>query len=207
MKVIIFGSSSFAARGLVERLTRDGHEVWTFDRSPPEGGNQRALAGSYEQAAKTVAPIGQCDAVVNFAIAKFGSIEENRALIEQVVEAATAANAKRFIHISSISVLPSDQQVVNESAVAVNHPWKGSYSRVKADTEHVLSKHWTSSPLLMVRPGFILADGLVDSIVGIGMPLPTGQILGLGNARTVIPLVTREAVHEAISKASHIAAE
>ena len=91
---------------------------------------------------------------------------------EHVIDAATAVNAQRFIHISSISVLPADQPSVDEMAAAVNHPWKGSYSRVKADAEHVLLQRWSSSPLLMVRSGFILATGLVDSIVGIGMPLP-----------------------------------
>jgi nucleoside-diphosphate-sugar epimerase len=200
MKVLIFGSSSFAAHGLNERLERDGHEVWTFDRSPPKISSQRALAGRYENAAKTVARIGQCDAVVNFAIAKFGSIEENRVLLDHVIDAAMAANAQRFIQISSVSVLPSDRSQVNEASPAVDHPWKGSYSRVKADAESTLSRRWTTSPLLMLRPGFILDDGLVDSIVGIGMPLPTGQILGLGNKRTVIPLVRRDAVHDAIAR-------
>ena len=200
MKVLILGSSSFAAQGLGERLARDGHEVWTFDRNLPNGGNERALAGPYEKAATTVAQLGQCDALINFAIAKFGPIEENQKLLGEVIDAATAVNAQRFIHISSVSVLPSDQRVVDETAKAVNHPWKGSYSRVKADAEHVLLQRWTSSPLFIVRPGFILAEGLVDSIVGIGMPLPTGQILGLGNARTVIPLVARSAMHEAIAK-------
>ena len=200
MKILTLGSSSFAAQGLSEHLATAGHEVWTFDRNPLRIRNARSMSGPYAQASQTVAQIGQCDAVINFAIAKFGAIEENRVLLDQVIDAATAVNAQRFIHISSVSVLPSDQARVDETSQAVNHPWKGSYSRVKADAENILSARWTSSPLLMLRPGFILAEGLVDAIVGIGIPLPTGQILGLGNRRTIVPLVSREAVHDAIAQ-------
>src|SRR5438309_677620 len=126
MKILIFGSSSFAAHGLPERLEREGHEVWTYDRSRQADGNaKRTLTGPYHQAAKAVAEIGQGSAVINFAIVKFGSIEENRILLDHVIAAAEAVNAQRFIHISSVSVLPSDRTVVDEAIPAVNQPWKG----------------------------------------------------------------------------------
>src|SRR6266480_1147701 len=201
MKCFILGSSSFAAQGLPELLERNGHEVWTFNRpSVPDGGTSRALFGDYSHIDEIAAPMGGCDVLINFAIVKFGSIEDNRVLLANIVKAADALRVRWMIHISSISVLPSDREVVDESSPAVDQRWKGAYSRVKADAEHFLIQEWRSSPLLIMRPGFILGEGVVDPIVGIAMRLPMGFLLGLGNQRTVIPLVTRETVHNALAQ-------
>ena len=48
MKILILGSSSFAAQGLIERLREAGHEVWTFNRSRLVNGSSRDLQGAYE---------------------------------------------------------------------------------------------------------------------------------------------------------------
>jgi nucleoside-diphosphate-sugar epimerase/predicted dehydrogenase len=201
VRILILGSTSFAAQGLPELLERNGHKVWTFNRTAvSDGAVSKALFGDYSRIAEIIAPMGDCDALINFAIVKFGSVEDNRVLLANIVKAADALRVRRFIHISSISVLPSNRGVVDESSPAVDQRWKGAYSRVKADAEQFLTQEWRSSPLLIVRPGFILGEGVVDPIVGIAMRLPMGFLLGLGNQRTVIPLVSRETVHDALAQ-------
>ncbi len=182
MKVLVLGSSSFAAQGLVDdRLAQSGHEVWSFDRTAQASNKPRALSGSYEKAGEVLAEIGECDVIINFAIVKFGTVEENRALLEHIIDAARAVRAKLFIQVSSISVLPSQVSVVDESMPAGEAKWKGPYARIKADAEQLLLKEWRDKPLLFVRPGFLLAEGIVDTMVGIGRALPGGHVLGLGN--------------------------
>lgn len=201
MKILILASSSFAATGLPESLTAAGHEVWTFNRSAIPKATAHDLAGNYDQlGAITTQAMTSCDVLINYAIVKNGTIEQNIAMADAVMDAARRLEVKRFIHISSISVLPSITGTINENAVAVEARWKGIYSRVKASVEAHVVKHWTHAELDVVRPGFILAQGLVDSMVGTGMRLPTGHVLGLGNRHTVIMLVHRDTVNAALMK-------
>lgn len=202
MKILVLASSSFAARNLPAALLAAGHEVWTFNRSQIESAGPRDLHGGYDRLAEITgtAMDGVCDVLINFAIVKNGSIEENISLTDQVMQAAQKLHVRRFIHISSISVLPSITGVLNEDAEAVEARWKGIYSRVKAAVEGHIIDTWREGDLDVVRPGFILAPGLVDSMVGTGKQLPTGHVLGLGNHRTVIMLVHRDAVDQALVK-------
>ena len=203
MKILLLASSSFAAMNLPSALRAAGHEVWTFNRSLPEQAGAFDLHGSYQQLRETaLAALHQCDVVINYAIVKNGSIEQNIELADQVMDAARALGAKRLVHISSISVLPSVTGVLDEGAVAVEARWKGIYSRVKAAVETHIIQAWNHAELDVVRPGFILAAGLVDSMVGTGKLLPTGQVLGLGNRRTVIMLIHRDTVDLALVKIS-----
>jgi nucleoside-diphosphate-sugar epimerase/predicted dehydrogenase len=202
MKVLVLASSSFAAMNLPAALRAAGHEVWTFNRGRIENAGPNDLHGGYDQLATLAAAAmgGTCDVLINYAIVKNGSIEQNIVLADQIMEAARSLSTKRFIHISSISVLPSITGMLNEDALSVEARWKGIYSRVKAAVEtHVIEK-WQHADLDVVRPGFILAQGLVDSMVGTGKLLPTGQVLGLGNRRTVIMLIHRDTVDEALVK-------
>ena len=199
MKVLVLATSSFASQELPEKLTAAGHEVWTFNRSAPEKPDARTLSGGYEQLGTiAAAAMQQCDVIINYAIVKNGSIEENLAQLDLIMQAARDLGVKRFVHISSISVLPSVKGTVNEQSVAVEARWKGIYSRIKAAAEKHVIERWKDSELAIVRPGFILARGLVDSMVGIGSKLPTGSVLGLGNRRSIIPLIHRDTVNAAL---------
>ncbi len=200
MKVLILGSSSFAATGLPEKLGAAGHEVWTFNRSAPADAGPRDLCGPYASLQQACAPMAGCDVLVNYAIVKNGTIEDNITLTNTVMAAARSLGVKRFVHISSISVLPSVEGTVNEESPAVEARWKGVYSRVKAAVEKHVIEQWKDGVLDIVRPGFILAPGLVDSMVGTGLKLPTGQVLGLGSKRTVIMLIHRDTVNEALAR-------
>lgn len=200
MRILVLASSSFAAANLPSSLRQAGHEVWTFNRSPTAHASAFDLHGPYENLTVLTAALGRCDVIINFAIVKNGTIEQNIALADQIMVAARALDVKRFIHISSISVLPSITGPLNEEAEAVAARWKGIYSRVKAAVETHVIELWTHAELDVVRPGFILAPGLVDSMVGTGKLLPTGQVMGLGNRRTVIMLVHRDTVDVALVK-------
>jgi len=205
MKILILGTSSFAAHGLAERLNRAGHEVWTFNRSRVLAAGPRDLHGPYARLAEITAAVGQCDRLINYALAKFGGVEENLTLADQVIATVRARNVSRVIHVSSISVLPAVSGIVDEATPAVVHRWKGEYSKVKVAVEIRFEEALRDRQLLVVRPGFIIGQGLADSLPGIARLLPTGQLLGLGNRDSIIPLVAREHVNEAICRLVELA--
>ncbi|NDF00296.1 MAG: NAD-dependent epimerase/dehydratase family protein [Verrucomicrobia bacterium] len=158
------------------------------------------MAGRYDQLAETLRPAGSCDVLINYSIVKHGSVEENLRLADQVIAAARALEVRRLIHISSISVLPAVSGTVDEQTPVVVHRWKGVYSKVKVAVEQHFEAVVQERMLLVVRPGFILGAGLADSLSGIGRRLPTGQMLGLGNRRSIIPLVSRAHCNEALAR-------
>lgn len=204
MKILVLGTSSFAAHGLVERLNRAGHEVWTFNRSRLANAGPRDLHGPYARLTEITQAAGRCDVLVNYAIAKFGGVEENLALADHVIAAARDRDVSRIIHVSSISVLPAVSGTVDEATPAVAHRWKGEYSKVKVAVERRFEEAVRDRLLLVVRPGFILGLGLADSLPGIARLLPTGHLLGLGSRRSIIPLVTREHVNEAVCRLTEL---
>ena len=205
MKILVLGTSSFAAHGLVELLLTAGHEVWTFNRSRVAASGPRDLHGPYARLTEITDLVGRCDVLINYAIAKFGGIEENLALADQVIATARAREVSRVIQVSSISVLPAVSGPVNEATPAVAHRWKGEYSKVKVAVERRFEEAVRDRLLLVVRPGFILGPGLADSLPGIARLLPTGHLMGLGNRHSIIPLVAREHVHEAIGRLIELA--
>ena len=204
MKVLVLGTSSFAAQGLADRLGRAGHEVWTFNRARLAGAGPRDLHGPYAQATEITNAAGPCDVLINYAHVKFSGIEENLVLADQVIAVIRARQVSRVIHISSISVLPAVSGTVDENTPAVAHRWKGEYSKVKVAVERRFDEAVRDRLLLVVRPGFILGNGMADSIPGIARRLPTGHLLGLGSRRTVIPLIAREHVNEVMCRLTEL---
>lgn len=200
MKILVLGTSSFAAHGLVGRLDHAGHEVWTFNRTCVPAAGPRDLYGPYARLAEITDAVGRCDQLINYALVKFGGVEENLTLADQIIAAARARNVSRVIHVSSISVLPAVSGMVNEATPAVAHRWKGEYSKVKVAVELRFEEAVRDRQLLVVRPGFIVGPGLADSLPGIARLLPTSHLLGLGNRGSIIPLVARDHVNDAICR-------
>ncbi|WP_050030475.1 NAD-dependent epimerase/dehydratase family protein [Verrucomicrobium sp. BvORR034] len=200
MRILLFGSSSFAAQGLPVFLESKGHEVWTFDRAPVFQRTGRSLRGPYDQLDLAVAEMGSCDAVLVYALVKFRNVRENEELWHQILDAARKLNPSRLIMISSISVLSSNLGLADENAPLEDHPWKGEYARIKIAAERVVRSTWKESPLFVLRPGFILGEGILDPMVGMGRALPGGWMLGMGSHRTTIPLIERDAVHACVAR-------
>src|SRR5262245_10034068 len=184
MKLLLVGSSSFAAQGLADLLHGFGHEVWSFNRRPERALGERGLGGSIANITDHAPRLEGCDVVVNYLLLKDASIEENLRFLERLNQLLVAIKCRRFIHISSVSVLPAAGRCVSEKD---NPPsdfrQKGPYARLKIATEHWVTENVTQCEIVLVRPGFVVAPGLPDPIVGIGKLLPTQRILGLGHRK------------------------
>ncbi|MBI1840566.1 MAG: NAD-dependent epimerase/dehydratase family protein [Verrucomicrobia bacterium] len=201
MRILVLGSSSFAAQGLVELLQEEGHAVLTLDRGRAEDSRPARLKAPISGFVDAVASLGEVDVVVNFILLKDESLEANLGFLKTLLRIGEILQVWKLIHISSVSVVSRKSRGVDEStALEENVRHKGDYSRLKIETERWLRKSWKRGVLEIVRPGFILGGGLVDPIIGIGKTLPLGRLLCLGSASCVVPVIHREAVHRAIAR-------
>src|SRR5262245_15974217 len=197
MKLLLVGSNSFAAQGLADLLHSSGHEVWSFNRRPERALGERGLGGSIATLMDHAPRLQGCGVVVNYLLLKDASIEENLRFLQVLNQLLAAIKCQRFIHMSSVSVLASAGRCVSEKDDPPNDfRQKGPYARLKIATERWVTENVTHCEIVLVRPGFVVAPGLPDPIVGIGKLLPTQRILGLGHRKSIIPIVSRPILNE-----------
>jgi len=198
-RVLVCGHRSFAARGLAEALRAEGHEVVCFSRGEVAR-DGAVVTGPVFEMADNPHLAGPFDAVVNYVLLKNDPIEPNLRYIDALVRFCAEAQVKHLVHVSSMSVYRASVRRVTEDAQVEPRPErKGSYGSLKTATELHLASHVSgSTKLSLVRPGFILGQGLVDPIVGTGIRLPWNRLLALGNARSQFPLISRDMVNASI---------
>jgi nucleoside-diphosphate-sugar epimerase len=197
---LLCGHKSFAARGLDELLRRAGHEVVCFTRGP-EGASGDEVTGGVLEIADHPALARPFDVVVNFIVLKNESVEQNEQFARAPLDRCRASEVKHLVHISSISVYAAAERLVREETPIETDPGrKGAYGGWKVGAEWQLLDHRPPQlRLSLVRPGFILAAGLLSPMPGVGLKLPDNRLLAIGNARSVLPVVTREQVHRAVA--------
>jgi len=201
LRILLCGHRAFAARGLVERLRADGHEVVCFSRGPLAGA-AGVVSGPIDAIHENPHLQGRFDTVVNYILVKDGTIEDNLSYLDSLLELCRRAAVGHLVHISSVSVHRGSVRVVHESAEVETDPSrKGSYGGLKVATEaHVRVKLPETIKLSLVRPGFVLGAGLENPIVGMAFRLPWNRLLLLGSARNHVPVTTRERLNEAVAR-------
>lgn len=196
MKLLIIGASSFVARDLPATLSDAGHEVFVFQRGT-NGLNGRVLSGRLDRLDELASIAGNFDAVVNFAVLKEADVAANLAAVEGILRFCRKAGVKRLVQISSISVYDSRVQQVSEiSPVEPNAASKGAYAALKIAVDQYILEHKGQEPFetVLVRPGFVLGQGIANPFPGMGFRLPFNRLLLFGGGSAQIPLVSREYV-------------
>lgn len=200
-KILICGATSFVANGFAELLISNGYEVETFSRGKEVGREGGRVRGSYSEIDKNTYLADSYDAVVNFAILKDQSVEENIRYIESLLKMCKEHNVKKLIHFSSIMVYNYHLPVVDESTeidTLENTLMKG-YGEIKIGVDQYLMKERDSLPfeLVMVRPGYVLAKGVPCPFI---KRLLGGVSIIKGNKKSKQPIVRREDIHAALMK-------
>lgn len=198
-RILVCGHRSFAAKGLEPLLAVKGHTVTNFSRGRL-GVTGNTVTGPVEEVHDNPHLKGPFDTVINYILLKDDSIEKNNKFLESLLTFCKDHEVKHLIHISSVSVYDSNVTQVDESATVETDPGKkGAYGGLKVATDLYLSKNTPSSlTLTMLRPGFILAPGLINPIIGMGFRMPGNQILLLGAKQNRVSVITRDLVHEAV---------
>jgi nucleoside-diphosphate-sugar epimerase len=203
-KVLLCGFQSFAAQGLAQQLHESGCVVDGFARrkTTPISGLRQQVSGHICNLSENVEFDESYDIVVNYLLLKNESIEENKQYLKQLLDFCVLKRVKHLIHISSVSVYPGSLVDIDESSPIETEPnAKGAYGALKVASDNFLLQNVPEAICLsLVRPGFILGEGLVDPIVGMALRTPFNRLFVIGNRKNVVPITTREILNRAISE-------
>lgn len=194
-RILLLGSTSFAATGLIAKLQNDGHLVTRYGRTPSS--EDGYLHGDLLLLADDDRLVN-FDVIINFALLKDQDTAANAAYARSLAALCLKAEIKHLIHISSVSVYSTKASRITESSPLAN-PQSGGYGAAKIVTDNELMRTVPrATRITFLRPGFILGEGLVNPLVGTAATLPSGNLLILGNPQSQFPITTRDSVHEAI---------
>ena len=190
-KILICGATSFVAKGFKELLIQQGFDVDTFGRKK----------GSYLEIDKNPMLADSYEAVVNFAVLKDQSIEDNVSYMKSLVEMCKQKQVKKLIHFSSIMVYSYHLGKLDENSPidTVANTMMEGYGKIKIACDEFLNSIKQSLPfeVVMVRPGYVLADNRPAPFI---KRLPCGVSVILGNKKSRQPIVKREDIHLALLK-------
>jgi nucleoside-diphosphate-sugar epimerase len=194
MRIFVTGASGFVGGAAARAFAAKGHEVRAMSRSEKSDEKIRALGATpvrcdLEDVA--AAHIGDAEAVLHSAafVEQWGPVQAwKRFNIDgtaRMLKAAREAGARRFIHISTESVLWRGQHLrgVDESYPrAPNSPYP--YSWTKARAEALVEK--ANAPefqTIALRPRFIWGPGDTTLIPTIRHMAQTGQWMWINGGR------------------------
>lgn len=198
MNVLIFGSSSFAGKCLEMRLAGAGHTVYHFNRGPAARTENR-ITGGIEGLEDNPHWPEHIDVIINYMLLKDQTIQENIEFCVRLLALARRVGCGRLIHISSVSTYKFSRRVIDENGeVEPDAANKGAYAALKVATENYLRAHAGNVPIVFVRPGFILGEGLVSATVGTAVKIPGGKLMILGNAQDTMPITTRSILDDCL---------
>lgn len=190
-KILICGATSFVAKGFKKLLIQQGFDVDTFGRKD----------GSYLEIDKNPMLADIYEAVVNFAVLKDQSIEDNVSYMKSLVKMCKQKQVKKLIHFSSIMVYSYHLGKLDENSPidTVANTMMEGYGKIKIACDEFLNSVKQSLPfeVVMVRPGYVLADNRPAPFI---KRLPCGVSVILGNKKSRQPIVKRNDIHLALLK-------
>jgi nucleoside-diphosphate-sugar epimerase len=163
-RVLVTGAAGFIGRALVEQFRQLGSEVRGVDLI--ETGDESHLAadltapGAWQGHAEGCDLVIHTAAVVGFYTAREGYWETNVAAVRHAIDAAIAAGAKRFVHLSSIVVFGFDFEGEVDERTPVR-PNGVHYVDTKIASEQVVLEAHAEGEIActIVRPGDVYGPG------------------------------------------------
>ncbi len=200
MRVLLLGDTSFVARGFRQLLQSHGASVLAVQQNADTDDDPTVFVGEVTRLTKLELPPGRFDAVINFVMLRDGGVDENLAYIDEVLTFVKQHEIPHLLHLSSISTYADDQTLVTEySRIEEDVSKRDPQTQVEiAADRRLLDALGTRGGLTLVRPGFLLGTGLCDPIAGSGARVPGNNLLVFGSSNAIVPLVTRQQVHDAL---------
>ena len=196
--ILILGANSFVASGLYELLEMNKYHVCLFSRGTENRCNNK-IKGDYLTISKNKLFDNNYDVVINFAILKDKTLNDNINYIKEVIEFCKNHNVKKLIHFSSIMTYDYNLSEVNETTKieTLDNTLKKGYGEFKIGVDQYLLniKEEVSFEISLVRPGYVLAANRPCPFI---KRLPLGLSIIKGNKKSKQPIVKREDIHQAL---------
>jgi len=197
MKTAVIGAAGEIGARLTQSILLSGEPVRAISRrkSPrlARWGNLDFVAAEIPTPSKELRKALQdCDAVVNCVVDKKpfesddASIRSNERGLRTLLEASLEAGVKKFIHLSTIAVLPPRLEqpgVDNPYSYSGENDW---YTRVKIATEKIAFEYNSRINLCVLRPGIVYGPYMFWSMIAFRR---------LQNFKVVLPAVNNSVCH------------
>jgi predicted dehydrogenase/nucleoside-diphosphate-sugar epimerase len=213
---LVTGSSGHLGRATLRRLVAEGKRVRIFQRGLPEPdsvpeGVEVAIGNLGDPEAVERAVRGVHTVIHVGAAMKGGPIEHQCGTVvgtRNMIDAAKRSGVKRFVHISSLSVVDwagssEGQPVSEQTPLEPRAEERGAYTQAKLAAEELVLAAAKAGelPAVILRPGQIFGPGL-PVMTGAVARRVAGRYLVLGDGEITLPLVHLEDVVDAIMLAS-----
>ncbi|WP_395648014.1 NAD-dependent epimerase/dehydratase family protein [Terricaulis sp.] len=196
MRIFITGASGFVGGAAAKHFVAQGHDVRAMSRSEKSDaviGSLGATPVRCDLENVTAAHIGDAEAIVHSAafVEQWGPKDAwfrfNVLGTRAMLEAASQAGAKRFVHISTESVLWRGQSLNGADEtypLAPNSPYP--YAATKAQAEMIV-KAANSETLktIILRPRFIWGPGDTTLVPAIEAMAKSGQWMWINHGRAM----------------------
>jgi len=208
MKIFVTGGSGFVGTRLIKRLLQEGHDVSAFARSEASADNLKLLGvntviGDLNQVESFEDQLTGHDVVIHAASpvkfwGKWDFFQQNIVDITQgLYQASVRQNIKRFIYLSSESVIQNDTPLVDIDETFSYIEPNSFYGKAKQIAERWLIEQNTETESIVLRPTFIWGPGvaaltsMIDKING-------GQFSWIDNGNVAFESVHVDNVVQAI---------
>ncbi len=196
MKVLVTGASGMLGRAVATGVALAGNEVRTFQRGPSglAVSGIEDIRGSLTDGAAVTHAVQGMDAIVHLAakVSLAGEAAEFDAVnvggTRDLLAAARAAGAARFVYVSSPSVAHAGVSIVGDDArVADPGHASGDYARTKAIAELLaLAADAPGFAVVAVRPHLVWGPGDTQLIARIVDRARRGRLPLLGDGAALI---------------------
>ncbi len=209
MKIFVTGGSGFLGKRVIKSLIHNGHVVFALARSPTsskivENLGATAIVGDLASATNLIDHLKNIEVVVHCAapVEFWGAWETyQRGIIDAtmaLVKVCQDCGVRRFIHISSESVLQDKNSLFN---VDENFPYpeepNSFYGKSKKIAEERLLKHPGKMEIVILRPTFIWGPDC-PAFSTISNKVKSGEFMWIDQGQSSFEAVHVDNVAEAI---------
>ncbi|MCL6260914.1 NAD(P)-dependent oxidoreductase [Aquiflexum sp. TKW24L] len=208
-KVFVTGGTGFLGRHLIERLVSEGNQVLALTRTKNSLINLpiHEVVGSFNDIQKWENELSECDVLIHCAarVEFWGAwqdfFKDNTLATLELLKSAEKHNVKRFIYISSESVLQDKKDLfdIDESYPYPKEP-SSNYGKSKMLAEQGIISFNGNIQKIILRPTFIYGKG-VNAIETLKEKVKTGTFSWIDKGDIWMEMVYVKNVVEAITKA------
>lgn len=209
LKIFITGASGFLGQVVLRRLIEEKHDVLALSRGQSSDelfakACAKPIRGSLDQIESLQQYLSDIDVVIHCAapVEFWGPWQKYEKGIvtatKQLADLAAQSGVKRFVHISSESVLQDRGSLldVDENFAYPQKP-NSYYGRAKKNAEEFLLSSNFSMEIIVIRPTFIWGSGS-SAIATIASKVKSGQFIWVDDGKASFEAVHVENVAEAI---------
>lgn len=209
MNVFITGGSGFLGQMVIRKLIADGHNIGALARTDSsaivvEKLGAKPIMGDITSVERFSNKLSEFDAVVHCAapVEFWGQwAKYQQSIIDSTISLAyecAKQNVKRFIHISSESVLQNTSNLldINEDFSYPDEP-NSYYGKAKKITEEQLLKTTGKMDIIILRPSYIWGASS-PSFTTITQKVKSGQFMWIDQGKNSFEAVHVENVAEAV---------